>query len=414
MPKQMPPQRYCIVNIHGTFASDADWPKRGSTFDSGLRMRLPNAEVATEAFTWSGGNSHADRLSAAQSLRRLILELKRKYEGYEITLIAHSHGGNVALYAMRDSWFEQAITSVVFLGTPFISCRRRTIPEYLEVLEVWLAFVAMCFVWLLLRVVGVPGWLILAANTAVFFYSYSIFERARHRVHGWIYSKQDEIVKHYQTQAVSRVPFLNVLFEEDEAYHYLAYLSFFSRVPANVHWPLSNLIGCVIGATLLSIPAIVVLPILLALGLPSQLTGEEILVVLFVIVIVSGAAILLAAVLHSSMVLIPAMMRSHRLGFGREGFLLNWLVDVSVSRSPKNPRRLQVALPISPEDRRRLGVFKGHLVHSFYYDSPEAMTKIAEWIGDTKAERTRIWGMVNSVFGYTDRDTLVQNLRRRH
>lgn len=48
-------------------------------------------------FGWSGMLSHEARVQAAYDLHKGLIEIHEKYQSYELTLISHSHGGNVAL-----------------------------------------------------------------------------------------------------------------------------------------------------------------------------------------------------------------------------------------------------------------------------------------------------------------------------
>lgn len=48
-------------------------------------------------FGWSGTLSHEARVQAAQELHKALVKLHEKYQQYELTLISHSHGGNVVL-----------------------------------------------------------------------------------------------------------------------------------------------------------------------------------------------------------------------------------------------------------------------------------------------------------------------------
>ncbi|NBP01708.1 MAG: hypothetical protein EBU90_16540 [Proteobacteria bacterium] len=48
-------------------------------------------------FGWSGTLSHEARVKAAEELHEGLMFLHKKYQRYELTLITHSHGGNVVL-----------------------------------------------------------------------------------------------------------------------------------------------------------------------------------------------------------------------------------------------------------------------------------------------------------------------------
>jgi pimeloyl-ACP methyl ester carboxylesterase len=82
-----------------------------------------------EQFRWSGANSHVARLSAAANLRAFLKGVRRKNAPIKLFVVAHSHGGNIALYAAHQ--MEIGVDAVVCLGTPFIRCVPRSFPDTL-------------------------------------------------------------------------------------------------------------------------------------------------------------------------------------------------------------------------------------------------------------------------------------------
>ena len=123
-----PPRPVLITLVHGTFAPGAPWTRDDSALCKALRERLPGASI--DAFTWSGHNSNRARLDAgfelAQWTEERITEYEREHGGpIDHYVIAHSHGGNVALYACRFRHFADHLTKLVCLSTPFLSVRRR-------------------------------------------------------------------------------------------------------------------------------------------------------------------------------------------------------------------------------------------------------------------------------------------------
>jgi len=76
-------------------------------------------------FRWSGQNSHTARAAAASELGELLKKLTQQYPNANIYLIAHSHGGNVALYAIRDDpKAAVAVRGIVNMAThrPYPPC----------------------------------------------------------------------------------------------------------------------------------------------------------------------------------------------------------------------------------------------------------------------------------------------------
>jgi hypothetical protein len=121
------------------------WTEPASTFVQALE-RL--GDVHFEPFRWTGSNSHRARCLAAIQLRQHIKNCASKYLPQDHFIIAHSHGGNVALYALRDKSMARYVSGVVCLSTPFIHCRVRDFgpaglsPIYVLVIVffMWLAF----------------------------------------------------------------------------------------------------------------------------------------------------------------------------------------------------------------------------------------------------------------------------------
>ncbi|MBY3168858.1 lipase family protein [Rhizobium laguerreae] len=88
-----------IAYIHGTFVRRASWFGPASTFRESLNQQLWPDGVEISERTWSGGNRFSSRYNAAKSLRnRLGKDLPNCKR---ISVIAHSHGGNIALNAVQ-------------------------------------------------------------------------------------------------------------------------------------------------------------------------------------------------------------------------------------------------------------------------------------------------------------------------
>lgn len=110
-----------IIFVHGTWAPDAAWT-RSSPLTDYLWMHLedigPKARIATQTCAWSGENSFVARAQAAESLR---IQLEKNASVHPKALqfmIAHSHGGNIALLALEQTMAKVAGT--ICLSTPVI------------------------------------------------------------------------------------------------------------------------------------------------------------------------------------------------------------------------------------------------------------------------------------------------------
>jgi hypothetical protein len=105
------------------------WFEEGSSFRTMLTACLGEKDICCKinAFTWSGANSIWERDKAASRLAKLLEEAGRTNQGAPQLIIAHSHGGNVALRALSrlapnslKRHTEQRKPLLVTMATPFI------------------------------------------------------------------------------------------------------------------------------------------------------------------------------------------------------------------------------------------------------------------------------------------------------
>lgn len=139
-PGERPTTKETVIIVHGTWSA----PKTGqtrwyepidgpsgfdsfvATLDRELKKRGSPARVwahctkANPYFHWSGTNSWIGRIHAASELAEQIVELQN--DGWLCHIIAHSHGGNVALEALEQIIAPggKSCGRLVTLGTPFL------------------------------------------------------------------------------------------------------------------------------------------------------------------------------------------------------------------------------------------------------------------------------------------------------
>ena len=126
--------RTCVVTlVHGTWgrgviwpSGDAPWTTDQSPLCNALKARFESGLVFRR-YRWSGGNSHTARFTAAEGLRRCLHRGLKEYPDATHIVVAHSHGGNVALLALAENDLRERIAGVACLATPFISARKRDI-----------------------------------------------------------------------------------------------------------------------------------------------------------------------------------------------------------------------------------------------------------------------------------------------
>jgi hypothetical protein len=185
-PTHTEPVAETVLLVHGTSANAASgapaWWQAGSDFCSRMNHELENngcparcwADVGLilhdrpAVFAWTGANRESDRLAAGHALKDLLLWFEKCKIRYH--LVAHSHGGNVVLRALKDLPRDpKHLGSVIFLGTPFLDFGEqregkllftRRFPLALHLLAFGLscwAIIASRFHWLALGCAAVTG-----------------------------------------------------------------------------------------------------------------------------------------------------------------------------------------------------------------------------------------------------------------
>jgi len=99
------------IIIHGTWARTSPWWKQGGSFWNYINPQLSDLYKGPNPYSWSGGNSHSDRETAAKDLVTWI----KANPTNSLRIITHSHGGNVCFLATR---MGLAIDKLITLGTP--------------------------------------------------------------------------------------------------------------------------------------------------------------------------------------------------------------------------------------------------------------------------------------------------------
>ena len=133
MPAEEARASIVVTLVHGTFGrlpgSDAAWARDGSHFRGRLTEEL-GGDVLFLPFRWSGMNWPTARYRAASRLSDHFRDTAERYPGRSHYVVAHSHGGNVALYALRaaDQVSAEGLPDgVVCLSTPFIAAQPRPV-----------------------------------------------------------------------------------------------------------------------------------------------------------------------------------------------------------------------------------------------------------------------------------------------
>jgi pimeloyl-ACP methyl ester carboxylesterase len=123
-----------IILVHGTWGTKSSWaiPEQ-SRLVRALRGHLPQ-HIEFRRFCWSGANRSSARARAADRLAEQVRsELRARDRA--IFVLAHSHGGNIALRALEAlSEEDRRNVQTVLMGTPFLSSGRHF--DVLQIYEV--------------------------------------------------------------------------------------------------------------------------------------------------------------------------------------------------------------------------------------------------------------------------------------
>jgi hypothetical protein len=208
-------QKETIIIVHGTWAApepgkcqwyeppnelpnvtpfvaklDAALAQRGSAARCWAH-RSGKSEKEIAFISWSGQNAWIDRAQAATRLASSIDRLQA--DGWRVHIVAHSHGGNVALEALPQmkggsgsvADFSGTLTT---LGTPFIDAmspiaKRLNFRRRIDEIVAWTFYVLICLLGIIVVLqAGVWPWGALLAG--VFFIGLFSLMRAR-RPGGW-------------------------------------------------------------------------------------------------------------------------------------------------------------------------------------------------------------------------------------
>jgi len=375
-----------VVLVHGTFAADAAWVRRDSPFCRILRQTLGSVRICP--FRWSGRNSHTARLKAAKGLAGFIDDLLDSYPNAKIHVIAHSHGGNVALYALRDDRLRKVVAGVVFLGTPFVTVARRDISSTLKALQ-YAVPVGVSFPW----IVALLLFLIYAAREfarsgpivllsimsvalagTIFFAGRWWLHFLGRRLPQILQARQHAIVDLLTLPGVADVPLYTVRARRDEAATYLRNVDRIADIPFRL-WHPKGIAWLVAAVTVLLVGGYTFVALT-----PDETGFDDLwarlsgLSFFLLVVPLAGALILVltALVLQGFMIVWSNILRGHQLGFG-DRILQNWLVHVA---STDRPPGSQVC-----RDSEAMVSGKG-LRHSLLYQDPQVAESVARWLGN--------------------------------
>lgn len=115
------------------------WFEAGSVFEEKLvdllkTDGLPPGSLVFERIAWSGRNTFADREAAATTLREALAAARSAHPGLPLVVLAHSHGGTVAVKALdaRHPACPAGVQALLTLGSPFVRLTERAAPPPMQ------------------------------------------------------------------------------------------------------------------------------------------------------------------------------------------------------------------------------------------------------------------------------------------
>jgi pimeloyl-ACP methyl ester carboxylesterase len=212
--------------LHGTWATGAAWTKPDSLLVKALKKEFGDP-VPME---WKGRNRDNDRRSAAEQVIAAL-----EYKAGRHVLIAHSHGGNVALYAAADHRLHGKIAGIICLNTPFISIIRRDYTTRLALLAVLAALAPVMWAAGVLqnRVEGImEGVVVFGSVVFLVLALVSAIPLLR-----WFHEKGLSVWNRLAPTNVQDVPVLCISSGDDEAEYSLSMLEHVANLPTVLQHP---------------------------------------------------------------------------------------------------------------------------------------------------------------------------------
>jgi len=345
--------------------------------------------VAIHPFQWSGKNSHSARLRAADRLAGFLNDQLAAHPHAQHHVVAHSHGGNVVLYALRDSDLRAAVASVVFLGTPFISVSRRNIDSTVAALKYavpaglsipW-TIAGSLFVADTVRLAAHPNFGAGAAVLAVLLFGalftalaflgrwwlryvgHTLLQRLKHR--------QQALVDKLSLPPLDAAPLYAVRARRDEAAAYLRGLDRVASIPFRL-WHPTGIAWFIASATILVVAFFAYVAFRPEGGVAKDLWESLSGLAFFIAAAPLAAAlifVLTALVFQGLMIVWTGVFRGHALGFGDRIFE-NWLVHVASEDRPPGGRVKDEEIALAGNGLR----------HSLLYQDPNVAQAVAGWL----------------------------------
>lgn len=141
------------------------WFQPGSSFQRHVQASLPaelRARVRFVRFRWTGANSFGAREAAAERLRHRLGVWGHRAPDARHLVVAHSHGGTVAVDALGQ-WTApgaaSAVKGILTMATPFVALRPAPVAGWQRQLRYLAAALAHVFLAIALLAAGLTLWI---------------------------------------------------------------------------------------------------------------------------------------------------------------------------------------------------------------------------------------------------------------
>jgi len=344
---------------------------------------------------------------AADALAKQLEETLAEFPEAEHHLIAHSHGGNVALYALRNPTLCDRTASVVCLATPFIHAGARPIEPAFTVLRIMiyslalapgalLVILSLLFALLaaqalpespfalFLQNTGLPSPHVFAGLIGLSGYLIWGGVRVGRRLTSWLFALLRPRIERYQQRRVNDynhhaprpIPVLNAQVERDEPALWLAALH-------RVSEPTSDSRAAIPMAAMLTLAFCyaIVMDFIHVAGTTASLIDTALyaaIVVSMMYLIWLAMLVLLFGISHLIFITMPLLVRAHGGGFGEWSLFANWLVLIEARTEPPGDFELE-SIRIAAQGRG--------LRHSRIYEDEDVIERISNWLAVDRSIR---------------------------
>lgn len=394
-----------VTLVHGTFAKGAAWTKPDSILRGEIATALGEHEqnVAFDVFEWSGRNSYKARVKAGYELADHIRRLRGRIPHCRHFIVAHSHGGNVALLAHKHLPVELHALGVATLGTPFLFARLRgdlalhsmRSLEREAVQENQIAAAMFAFV-MTIASIAIFGnyyedtlanawYWACAVGLGIGYVSRPLFQKfiTPHLVRGLFrISGKRAAKKLADAIAFERMPQTHILsfsYPRDEAGLLLDSLELTTKAPT---WVMDKVMGFgLIAAGLIVIAGPIVGFSTAALetfvgGFDGERVGELIAMVATALIMgTAGVFLLFGAIRY-----VLSLLRGHPAGFGWERPSIHNWADIGATPAPEVPEAKSLFTETVPYHTTA----KGGLRHSGLYEDTRILNAIAYWMAHVR------------------------------